>query len=352
MPKLHSSSNKKLSLTGHTNVDIALQRHAEIESHARNVANTVKTFLAKVREQADASSQVTQAMRTYYAGSGGEAKVRVFESAHEKVDKQIPDELMTIAQEHIMRRLDAYMNELADVQKEIKTFHDRQHTFQHYSKKVHKLDEEHSKREREGKVEKPKQIEKLTRNRKKLVDSRDARDQMIGSLLNKLEYFFQTRISTMDPILNHLFQFQQAFYTNCGNALQVDLPETLETNSYDARNTTSPLSAQRPDPVQTTSSFDAHGNRRFSAEPSPPGSYRSSMGSEASSPYSTPSYSPGPIPSAAGKTMPPRPQSSRPAPPPPPPPSATQRSAYADSGLDAAYPAHQRTATNDNWFTV
>ncbi|GBG24289.1 THO complex subunit 2 [Hondaea fermentalgiana] len=295
-------------LTGHTQVDIALQRHAEVEAQARHVSRTVHSFLGHIREQAEASAHVTQSLRAYYAGSAGEAKIRAFEAAHNEVDKRLPDALLGVAQEHIVKPLDAYMNELTDVQVEIKTFHDRQGKFEHYEKKMYKLEEEHNKRNHDGKVDKPKQIEKLTRNRKKLEDARAARDEMISSLVSKLNYIYESRIATMDPILRSLFQFQQEFYKKCGEALQIELPENTAASATEAAaNTTRPMS-MRPQPVQaTTSVFDEFGNRRsVGSEPTSAGSYMSSPPSSSAGSQGYAQTAPLSPPTNSGPQQPPR----------------------------------------------
>ncbi|CAK9017823.1 THO complex subunit 2 [Durusdinium trenchii] len=222
--RLSSRKSSALTLTGNITIDTALERHSHVEEGAQAVSSQISLFMQKVRELSDTSGTLTQAMKNYYSGSGAEDKLRVFDRAHEEVDRTIPNTLLGVAKDHIMSKLDAYTKSLDNVRQEIKVFHERQKTFDHYLKKVEKLNEEKSRRATEGKLEKPKQIEKMTRNVKKLNDARGARDEMVSSLLSQLNYFYETRISTMDPILKLLFQFQQEYYRQCATAIQVDLP--------------------------------------------------------------------------------------------------------------------------------
>mmetsp|Transcript_456 Transcript_456/g.1056 ORF Transcript_456/g.1056 Transcript_456/m.1056 type:complete len:354 (+) Transcript_456:281-1342(+) len=215
----------KLGLTGNIRVDSAIERHHELEGHARAVTASVKLYFDTVRQLADNSGGLTRNLQNYYAGSPGQDRVQAFAAAHVKVDKTIPDKVLQIANEHILGKLEIYMKSLDDIRGEIKIFQEKQSKFSHYEKKVKKLEEEKRQRASGNKIEKPKYIERLTRNHVKLNEAKAARDKMVESLVNRLNYIYESRTTTMDPIFRTLFQFQQEFFKQSSDALHITLPE-------------------------------------------------------------------------------------------------------------------------------
>lgn len=248
-----------LTLTGNLQVDAALERHEQVETGAKAIYASVRTYLAQVRELSGASASLTRSLTNYYAGSGALERSRAFEEAHARVDKEIPDTLLQIGDEHIAKPLETYMAALDKVREEIKTFQTMQKNWQHYVGKMEKLEQEQAKRKAETKVDKPKHIEKLVRNRKKLDEARSARDALIVSLVNQLNYFYETRITTMDPVLKHVWQFQQEFFVQSGVALGGELPEVPEGANSSSHTTAAPT--MPPPPVNTRFAFDQDGNR-------------------------------------------------------------------------------------------
>jgi len=277
-----TSSGKRLVLTGNLTVDAAIERHQHVEQTARSVGTTVAAFLQETRKFSETSAAATRSLQNYYAGSGGESRLRAFGQAHEKVDADIPNNLLAIAQEHITARVDSYLNTLTDVKEEIRVFKEKQSLYDHYVKKVSKMEEEQRRRASDGKPEKPKQIEKMTRNQKKLNESRQARDEMVTALVNKLNYLYETRISTMDPIFKFVFQFQQEYFRQCSEALSISLPE-VDSSVDVASNATTPI-AQVPSPVNTRFQYDGHGNRIGSPESAPASGMSNNSGSYATIP--------------------------------------------------------------------
>mmetsp|Transcript_17377 Transcript_17377/g.31882 ORF Transcript_17377/g.31882 Transcript_17377/m.31882 type:complete len:359 (-) Transcript_17377:111-1187(-) len=264
---------EQTALTGDLEIDAAIKRYREAEESTKAVTKAVEEYFGKVREVGDRSNAMGTALLSYFVGSHSEDRARAYYDMNEKIGLDIPNKLLATAKKHILDELETLNQKIANVKDEISTFNERQKDYDHYKTKIDKMEEEKRKRQTMGKIEKPKEIEKHTRNMKKLAEAKAARDEMVTALLNRLNFLYETRATSMEPIMKYLHLFQQELCKQSGEQLMQKLPELGASSS----NTTTPIV---PVASQSEYLFDANGNRVLatktvsSAPQLPPSSHR------------------------------------------------------------------------------
>ena len=99
----------------------------------------LKNILENLKKTNAASSQVTTEMKSFFLGTSAEESSQAFQLVHEKIDREIPERLLSVAEKFIIEPLTNYVKELDEMIPALKSLQEKQQGVKHYETKVKKL---------------------------------------------------------------------------------------------------------------------------------------------------------------------------------------------------------------------
>jgi hypothetical protein len=108
----------------------------------------------------------------------------------------------------VLRPTSGWVGRAATLKHQVAEFQEEKLVYDHYTRKVLSLREARDKRASSGKMEKPKDVEKLVRNEQKLAATTNAYARSSESTVANLREFVNTREATLAPILQRVLEFR------------------------------------------------------------------------------------------------------------------------------------------------